>query len=91
MIDCSHGNSGKDHKRQSVVIENVLQQIQSGQCRVMGFMLESNLHEGRQDWIAGKPLEYGVSITDACIGWRETERVLLECARAVRPKIFALT
>ncbi len=88
MVDCSHGNSSKDHKRQSLVAMNVLEQIQSGQRRVMGFMIESNLHEGRQDWINGAPLEYGVSITDACIGWEQTEKLLSDCALMTRPRVY---
>ncbi len=90
MIDCSHGNSAKDYRRQSHVIENVLAQVQPGRHHILGFMLESNLREGRQDWVKGKQLEYGVSITDACIGWEETEHLLLDCALMIQPKRFVL-
>lgn len=86
MIDCSHGNSAKDHTRQPHVVRDVLEQVRAGQYRVMGFMLESNLFAGKQSWTSGKSLEYGVSITDACIGWKETEEVLLNCAKMLRPR-----
>lgn len=89
MIDCSHGNSAKDHRRQPLVLMSVLEQIQAGQRRIMGFMIESNLYEGRQDYVADHPLRYGVSITDACISWEETERLLVDCARSVRPRTYA--
>lgn len=88
MIDCSHGNSAKDYRRQSLVAKSVLEQIQGGQRRIMGIMLESNLREGQQKWVNGKPLEYGVSITDACIGWEETEQLLKDCTRMVRPNRY---
>lgn len=90
MIDCSHGNSNKDHRRQPDAVYSVLEQIQSGRHRIMGLMIESNLREGRQNWAAGEPLKYGVSITDACIGWEETENLLLNCARKIQPKRFVL-
>lgn len=90
MIDCSHGNSAKNFRRQSKVVENILEQIQSGQHRIMGIMLESNLCEDQQTWVAGQQLKYGVSITDACIGWEETERLLLDSARAIQPKGYAV-
>jgi 3-deoxy-7-phosphoheptulonate synthase len=77
MIDCSHGNSRRDHKRQKRVLHSVVRQRSQGQKAITGFMLESNLFPGRQDIpedIAN--LVYGVSITDACIGWEETEELL---------------
>jgi 3-deoxy-7-phosphoheptulonate synthase len=83
MIDCSHGNSGKDPARQLRVCHEVLEQVQGGQEAVMGLLLESNLVGGRQDWKPGGPLAYGVSITDACLGWEETENLLYEAAAAV--------
>jgi 3-deoxy-7-phosphoheptulonate synthase len=79
IVDCSHGNSNKDHKRQGHVFRAVLEQIRNGSPSVVGWMLESNLHEGKQD-LDHKPLKYGVSITDACISWEETEGLLKECA-----------
>lgn len=90
MVDCSHGNSTKDHKRQLNVAEDVLRQLQSGQRRIMGMMIESNLREGQQKWVAGKKLDYGISITDACIGWEETQRLLLDSARTIQPKRYAV-
>lgn len=85
MIDCSHGNSRKDPARQSDVVREVAQQIQGGDTAILGVMIESHLQAGRQDWVAGRPLDYGVSITDACIGFEETEALLRELASAVRP------
>lgn len=90
MVDCSHGNSAKDHKRQPSVAEKVLEQFHSGQRQIMGIMVESNLKAGKQKLVADKPLEYGVSITDGCIGWEETEQLLINIARAIRPAIHAV-
>ena len=80
MVDCSHGNSEKDHTRQSNVARSVLQQFCQGQQAIMGLLLESNLNPGNQKWTKGKSLDYGVSITDACLGWNETEALLYELA-----------
>lgn len=87
MVDCSHGNSNKNHKNQPIVMLSVLDQATSRK-HLMGFMVESNINEGRQDWAPGKELKYGVSITDACIGWAETEQLLREAARSVYPKRY---
>jgi 3-deoxy-7-phosphoheptulonate synthase len=84
MIDCSHSNSNKQPENQLKVAEDVAHQIEAGEVAIAGVMLESNLAAGRQDLIAGRPLEYGKSITDACIGWEDTERVLDRLAEAVR-------
>jgi 3-deoxy-7-phosphoheptulonate synthase len=84
MIDCSHANSGKDHRRQGVVCRNAAEQIANGDRRIMGIMLESNLVAGSQKLVDGKALVYGQSITDACIDWAETEGLLRELALAVR-------
>ena len=86
MIDCSHANSGKDHKRQPEVCRNVALQIAQGERRVFGVMLESNLVAGAQKFVPGKELRYGQSITDACLGWQETESLLEELAEAVRAR-----
>jgi len=83
MIDCSHANSSKDFRKQAMVCRNVQEQIASGDSRIMGIMLESNLVEGSQSLINGKPHVYGQSITDACIGWAETEALLGDLAEAV--------
>jgi 3-deoxy-7-phosphoheptulonate synthase len=82
IVDCSHANSGKDPTRQSVVWRDVLEQRRAGDRSIVGMMLESNIHPGSQPAASDRSkLHYGVSITDACIGWDETEELLLE-ARA---------
>jgi 3-deoxy-7-phosphoheptulonate synthase len=80
MVDCSHDNSRKDHTKQAGVFTDVLQTFAAGQRAILGVMLESNLVAGKQTWMQGVPLRYGVSITDACIDWDETERLLTEAA-----------
>ena len=84
MIDCSHANSNKDHKRQPAVCRDVAGQVAGGSRKIIGVMIESNLVGGAQKLVAGKPLTYGQSITDACIGWDETLPLLRELAGAVR-------
>src|ERR1044071_3271331 len=84
MIDFSHGNSGKDAQRQVLVGADVAEQIAGGDGAVFGVMVESHLKAGRQDLIAGKNLVYGLSITDACIGWEESRGLLDTLADAVR-------
>ncbi len=79
MVDCSHGNSRKNHGRQCTVLKSVLRQRGEGNRAVIGAMIESNLQEGAQKLTSPSELAYGVSITDACIGWEETE-CLLRCA-----------
>ncbi|MCS6802608.1 MAG: 3-deoxy-7-phosphoheptulonate synthase [Chloroflexota bacterium] len=86
MIDCSHGNSGKDPSRQPAVAADVAGQIAEGNRAIIGVMLESHLVGGRQDVDLGKPLVYGQSITDACLGWGDTVPVLKDLARAVRAR-----
>ena len=86
MIDLSHSNSEKDFKRQMEVGRSVAEQIASGDDRIMGVMIESHLKEGRQDLQPGKPLAYGQSITDACIGWEDTIVLLEGLAQAVRAR-----
>ncbi len=78
MVDCSHENSGKNHKKQGIVIRDIIAQKRQGNKSIFGVMLESNLCEGNQKVEEGKDLKYGVSITDACIGWEETEDLLKE-------------
>jgi 3-deoxy-7-phosphoheptulonate synthase len=77
MIDASHANSKKDYKKQSIVVDDVKQQISSGQKNIIGIMLESNLVEGNQKINSREKLKYGQSITDSCIGWNETEEIIL--------------
>jgi 3-deoxy-7-phosphoheptulonate synthase len=84
MIDCSHANSSKDYTRQLDVCADVAAQVAAGDDRIIGVMLESHLHPGRQDLVPGKELAYGVSITDACIGWDDSVKMLERLAEAVR-------
>ena len=76
MIDCSHGNSYKDYKKQSDVLKNVANQIKNGEKNILGIMLESHLKEGNQKLLNSKDLEYGRSITDACINIDTTKNLL---------------
>ena len=82
MVDCSHGNSGKDHRKQPVVAEAVAEQLRAGSKSIFGVMLESFLVEGSQRLITGK-LTYGQSVTDSCMGWDTTATVLHALADAV--------
>jgi 3-deoxy-7-phosphoheptulonate synthase len=86
MIDCSHGNSAKQYQRQAVVGEAVATQVAAGNTALMGVMIESHLKEGRQDSAPGSELEYGKSITDACIAWDQTIPILEQLAEAVRKR-----
>ena len=86
MIDCSHGNSGKDHRRQPAVARDIAAQIAGGSSFIGGVMVESHLVEGRQDPAPGRNLTYGQSITDACLAWQDTVPVLDELAAAVRAR-----
>jgi len=86
MIDFSHGNSRKQYERQIEVGYDVAGQIAVGNRKIIGVMIESNIHPGRQDIVPGKPLAYGVSVTDACIGWSDTEDLLQVLADAVRKR-----
>jgi 3-deoxy-7-phosphoheptulonate synthase len=86
MIDCSHANSQKDYRQQKEVASNVAIQISLGDARIMGVMLESHLNEGRQEHTPGCELGYGLSITDACLGWQESVEVLESLALAVRAR-----
>jgi 3-deoxy-7-phosphoheptulonate synthase len=82
MVDCSHGNSNKDHRNQPKVAANLAGQISRGDRSITGIMLESHLVEGTQKVVAGTPLTYGQSITDACISWDDTIVVLETLAKA---------
>jgi 3-deoxy-7-phosphoheptulonate synthase len=86
MIDFSHANSSKQYQKQMDVSTDVAKQIAAGDDRIVGVMVESHINPGRQDIVAGKPLEYGVSVTDACIGWEDTEKLLCQLAEAVRAR-----
>lgn len=91
MVDCSHGNSNKDHNNQPKVAAEIARQISNGETAICGLMIESNIVEGRQDV---PPLEkggkdaliYGCSITDACIGWEATESVLKVLSDAIKTR-----
>ena len=83
MIDFSHANSSKQYKNQMLVAEDVAGQIRAGSKAVFGVMVESHLVEGRQDLVEGCQLTFGQSITDACIGWDDTESLLHTLAEAV--------
>lgn len=86
VIDCSHGNSYKDASLQPLVLENIVNQITEGNKSIVGVMLESNLFFGSQDLTKDlSELEYGVSITDACIDWETTEKILLKCNEKLKP------
>ncbi len=96
MIDASHGNSGKRPEMQPAVIEAVARQIEDGDARIGGVMIESHLVGGRQDLVAGRALAYGQSITDGCIDWPTSVQVLERLAEALdrrraRPRREALS
>jgi 3-deoxy-7-phosphoheptulonate synthase len=81
VIDCSHGNSNKDYRLQPIVLESTVQQIVHGNNSIVGMMLESNLSEGSQSIPSDlSQLKYGVSVTDKCINWQQTEQIILEAA-----------
>ncbi|ELR03412.1 3-deoxy-7-phosphoheptulonate synthase [Pseudogymnoascus destructans] len=88
MVDCSHGNSQKDHRNQPKVAAVLAEQIAKGETAIMGVMIESNINEGNQKVPkeGGAGLKYGVSITDACIGWYDTECVLATLAEACKKR-----
>jgi 3-deoxy-7-phosphoheptulonate synthase len=86
LVDVSHGNSGKDYRRQPQVAHQVAEQVASGERGIAGVMMESFLTEGRQDLQDTARLVYGQSITDACLGWEQTVPVLHEVAAAVRAR-----
>jgi 3-deoxy-7-phosphoheptulonate synthase len=90
MIDCSHANCRKQHKLQIEVAREVGAQVGRGDDRIVGAMVESHLVEGRQDLGTGKPLEYGRSITDPCLGWEDSTAVLERLAESVRMRRVAL-
>ena len=86
MVDFSHANSEKKHKNQLQVGADVCRQIHDGEDRIFGVMIESHLKEGRQDVVPGKELSYGQSITDACLGWEDTEDIMASLAAASRTR-----
>ena len=86
MIDFSHGNSSKKPEKQVEVAQDVAGQLAGGDTRIFGVMAESHLKAGRQDLVPGKELVYGMSITDGCIGWDDSRKVLAELADGVRQR-----
>jgi 3-deoxy-7-phosphoheptulonate synthase len=84
MVDCSHANSGKKHVNQEQVLKSVIKQVKEGNNDILGVMIESNLHEGNQSIPKDlADLKYGVSITDECIGWEQTEALIRYCAESL--------
>ena len=83
MIDCSHGNSNKDFQKQADVLLNVANQIKKGEKNILGVMLESHLKEGNQKLNNINDLEYGKSITDACINIKRTEELLISLYESI--------
>ncbi len=86
MVDCSHGNSKKDYRNQPLVAGEIAKQIASGSDRIGGVMIESNLVEGNQNFCCKEDLVYGKSITDQCINWEDTVKVLDVLAESVRER-----
>lgn len=82
MIDCSHGNSLKDHTKQKIAAASICDQVAAGSWHIFGTMIESHLVEGRQEYVPGQPSTYGQSITDACISLEQTEPILEQLAAA---------
>ncbi|MBN6360844.1 3-deoxy-7-phosphoheptulonate synthase [Providencia huaxiensis] len=86
MVDCSHGNSNKDYRRQPLVVDSIIEQIINGNESITGIMLESHINEGNQtSEQARDAMKYGVSVTDACINWQTTETVLRNLHQALLP------
>ena len=84
MVDASHGNSNKDHRRQPDVAHALGEQVKSGSQALFGIMMESFLVEGRQELTTKSKLKYGQSVTDACMSWKTTVEVLKDLAWAVK-------
>jgi 3-deoxy-7-phosphoheptulonate synthase len=89
MVDASHANSGKNPDNQPAVIDDIASQLEAGERRIVGVMVESHLVGGRQDLVDGQPLRYGQSITDGCLGWEASVQVLQRLAEAVRIRRLA--
>ncbi|MGE0312480.1 MAG: 3-deoxy-7-phosphoheptulonate synthase [Lautropia sp.] len=91
MVDCSHGNSSKNPDNQLLVAQDLVEQMSDGEARVFGVMIESHLQAGREDLVRGRPLTYGKSITDGCLGWEATEQALQLLADGVTERRVATT
>ncbi|MEP7069334.1 MAG: 3-deoxy-7-phosphoheptulonate synthase [Usitatibacter sp.] len=90
MVDFSHANSSKQFQKQLDVGRDVAGQLARGERRIVGVMIESHINPGRQDLVPGRPLDYGVSITDACLGWADTVNLLDTLAEGVRARRVAV-
>ncbi len=88
MIDFSHANSEKQHKKQIIVGKHIASEIAAGESRIMGVMIESHLMAGNQKVVSGEELTYGQSITDACLSWKDSVPLLYELAEAVKKRRF---
>ncbi|MDE0421001.1 MAG: 3-deoxy-7-phosphoheptulonate synthase [Gammaproteobacteria bacterium] len=86
MVDCSHANSDRNHERQGVVVDAIARQVVAGNRSIIGIMMESNIEAGNQPM--GRNLAYGVSITDACVGWEDTEAILRKLAVSVHDPLI---
>jgi 3-deoxy-7-phosphoheptulonate synthase len=86
MIDASHANSNKNPDNQLTVVDDIAAQLEAGETRIAGVMIESHLVGGRQDLVPGRPLAYGQSITDACLGWEDSVKLLDRLAVAVQTR-----
>lgn len=92
LVDCSHGNSGKDYRKQKLVVDSLCKQIAQSErdnCSIAGLMLESHLVEGNQALTSKAELVYGQSITDSCIGWEETEQLIMQLAKTQQTRFVA--
>ena len=89
MVDCSHGNSSKNPDNQLRVAQDLVEQMSDGEARIFGVMIESHLQAGREDLVRGRPLTYGRSITDGCLGWEATEQALQMLADGVTERRLA--
>ena len=88
MVDCSHGNSNKDYRRQPAVAESVVAQIKDGNRSIIGLMIESNIHEGNQSSEQPRSaMKHGVSVTDACISWETTDALLREIHKDLKGQL----
>ncbi|KIO35054.1 3-deoxy-7-phosphoheptulonate synthase [Shewanella sp. cp20] len=90
VVDFSHGNSQKQHKRQLEVAKDIMAQVASGSTAIAGIMAESFIEEGNQKVVAGEPLTYGKSITDACLDWADSEQLLRDLAKASKARMAKL-
>jgi len=86
MVDCSHANSRKQHENQLIVGSDIARQIAAGEHRIVGVMIESHIKAGRQNAKPGVTLEYGQSITDACLGWDDTVPLLEQLAESIQTR-----